>query len=109
VSRDPFIGYSACPADEAVDPVGRLRDEYAGVGAAVRRLGESGLGAAAAALDADRRARGVVVSAWVDGRQHVRPFPLDPLPRLLGRADWARVAAGVEQRHRALNAFLADA
>ena len=30
-------------------------------------------------------------------------------PRVLPSADWTRIAAGVEQRHRALNAFLADA
>ena len=31
------------------------------------------------------------------------------MPRIVPAAEWARVAAGVEQRHRALNAFLADA
>jgi uncharacterized circularly permuted ATP-grasp superfamily protein len=109
VNRDPFTGYPGGHADEAVDPAGRWRGGYGRIGEAVRRLGESGLRSAATALDADRRAQGVVVSAWADGRQHARPFPLDPLPRLVGPTEWARVAAGVEQRHRALNAFLADA
>jgi carboxylate-amine ligase len=36
-------------------------------------------------------------------------LPLDPLPRIVPTAEWTQVAAGVEQRHRALNAFLADA
>jgi uncharacterized circularly permuted ATP-grasp superfamily protein len=67
------------------------------------------LAAAAERLAADRAARGVAVGSWADGRQTVRPYPLDPVPRLVPAADWARVAAGVEQRHRALNAFLADA
>jgi uncharacterized circularly permuted ATP-grasp superfamily protein len=34
---------------------------------------------------------------------------MDPVPRVVPAAEWARVAAGVAQRHRALNAFLADA
>jgi uncharacterized circularly permuted ATP-grasp superfamily protein len=39
----------------------------------------------------------------------VQPLLLDPFPRVVSAADWATVAAGVQQRHRALNAFLADA
>jgi carboxylate-amine ligase len=109
VNRDPFAGYPAGPADETVDPAGRLRNEYAGVGETLRRLGEAGFAARAAALEADRSARGVVLSTWADGRRHVRPFPLDPLPRVVPAEEWGQVAAGAEQRHRALNAFLADA
>jgi uncharacterized circularly permuted ATP-grasp superfamily protein len=108
-SPDPFPAYSAAPADEAVAPDGRLRDAYALLAPVLRRWGTSGLTAAATALAAERAARGVTVAAWADGRQTVRPFPLDPVPRILPAAEWARVAAGVEQRHRALNAFLADA
>src|SRR5688500_14763450 len=60
-------------------------------------------------MTAERAARGVTVASWTDGRQTVRPYPLDPVPRIVGAADWSRVEAGVEQRHRALNAFPADA
>jgi uncharacterized circularly permuted ATP-grasp superfamily protein len=109
VTRNLFVGYPAAPADEAVAPDGRLRDEYALLGPALQRLGIAGLTAASAALAAEREALGVTVGSWSDGRQTVRPFPLDPLPRVVSAPDWSRVAAGVEQRHRALNAFLADA
>ena len=37
------------------------------------------------------------------------PFVVDPIPRLIAAAEWAPVAAGLAQRARALNAFLADA
>jgi uncharacterized circularly permuted ATP-grasp superfamily protein len=109
VSRNPLADYSALPADEAVDPAGRLRDGYAVLAPALAALGSAGLTAAASALAAERAARGVTVAAWADGRQTVRPQRLDPFPRIVPVAEWARVAAGVEQRHRALNAFLADA
>ena len=108
-SSDPLADYPAAPADEAVTPDGRLRECCAPLRPALTRLGTQGLIAAAAALAAERAARGVSVAAWADGRQIVRPFPLDPVPRILAAAEWSRIAAGVEQRHRALNAFLADA
>jgi carboxylate-amine ligase len=106
---DLFEGYPATPADEAVDPDGRLRDGYAVLRPVLQRLGAPGLAAAATAMATERRARGIAVTGWADGHQQVHPFPLDPLPRVVPLAEWDRVAAGVEQRHRALNAFLADA
>ena len=37
-----------------------------------------------------------------------RPFPLDAVPRVISAEEWAIVEEGVEQRVRALEAFLAD-
>ena len=108
-SPDPLAAYPAPAADEAVTPDGRVRDAYAPVASVLRRWGTAGLSAATAALAAERAAREVTVAAWADGRQTVRPFALDPVPRILTGAEWGRIGAGVEQRHRALNAFLADA
>ncbi len=36
-------------------------------------------------------------------------FPVDPIPRLFTAGEWALLAAGLEQRVRALNAFVVDA
>jgi uncharacterized circularly permuted ATP-grasp superfamily protein len=108
-AQDFLAGYPTSPADEAVGPAGRMRDGYAVVEPVLARLGTAGLMSAAATAAAERADRGVTVASWDDGRQIVRPFPLDPLPRVVGADDWATVAAGVEQRTRALNAFLADA
>jgi carboxylate-amine ligase len=109
VSGSPFAGYPASAVDEAVGPDGRPREGYAVVEQGLGRLGAAGLPAAVAALAAEHAAQGVTVGSWSDGRQQVRPLPLDPVPRVVTAAEWATVAAGVEQRHRALNAFLADA
>jgi uncharacterized circularly permuted ATP-grasp superfamily protein len=38
-----------------------------------------------------------------------RPIPIDPVPRLIGAKEWERLEAGLLQRARALNAFIADA
>jgi uncharacterized circularly permuted ATP-grasp superfamily protein len=38
-----------------------------------------------------------------------RRFHLDPVPRIITAAEWSRLEAGLAQRARALNAFIADA
>lgn len=109
MSPEPLVGYPGSTVDEAVEPGGRLRAGYAPLGRLLQRLGTSALADAAAALAAERDRRGVRVTAWSDGRQVPQPFPQDPLPRVVPAAEWQPIAAGVEQRHRALTAFLADA
>ena len=101
--------YPAPAADEAVEQGGRLRGGYAALGPVLGRLGASGLTAAATAIAEERARRGLTVSGWEDGRLRPQPFPQDPWPRIVPTAEWNRIAAGVEQRHRALTAFLADA
>ena len=54
----------------------------------------------------DLRRRGVTFRA-AGGDGHV-VFPVDPLPRRIGEAEWDRLAAGVRQRARALDLFLDD-
>jgi len=75
VSRPILAGYPASPADEAVSPDGRLRDDYSVLGPALQRLGVDGLAAGARAMAAERDARGVAVASWSDGRQTVQPDP----------------------------------
>lgn len=108
MSGDLLTGYPAPAADEAVTAEGRLRAHYAPLEAALAGLGSAGLDAAVQALTELRDARGVALGSWTDGRHERHPVPLDPLPRVIPREEWQRVAAGVEQRHRALLAFLAD-
>jgi carboxylate-amine ligase len=38
-----------------------------------------------------------------------RPYPVDPVPRVVPAAEWDALAAGIAQRVRALEAFVADA
>ena len=108
-SEGLFAGYPPVRTDEAVGPDGRLHGGWVALAAALERVGADGLTEAAAELAARRHALGVATSVWVDGRQEVRPVPMDPVPRLVGAGSWAALSAGVAQRHRALEAFLADA
>ncbi|WP_040337390.1 circularly permuted type 2 ATP-grasp protein [Candidatus Blastococcus massiliensis] len=104
-----FAGYPAPTADEAVTGDGRLRPDYAVLEPVLAELGAAGLGAAAQTIGELRAARGATLGRWRDGRHERHPVPLDPLPRLIPADQWRLLAAGVEQRHRALIAFLADA
>ena len=106
---DLFADYPGGSADEAVDGNGRLRGPYAVLGPVLERLGGAGLADVGAALVRRQQEQGVTWGAWVDGVQHLRPRLLDPVPRVIAAADRAALAEGMAQRHRALNAFLADA
>jgi uncharacterized circularly permuted ATP-grasp superfamily protein len=98
------MGGGASPAawDEAYAAPGVPREPYAELldvleHADLRTLCESVAGHLAR--------RGVTFG----GETEARPFALCPLPRLLEAAEWDRLAAGLEQRVRALNAFVTDA
>jgi uncharacterized circularly permuted ATP-grasp superfamily protein len=108
VSGALFTGYPPVGSDEAVGPDGRPRTGWVELAAALERIGRDELLEAAGRMAARRQALGVAASVWVDGRQHVRPVPMDPVPRLVGAGTWSSLTAGVAQRHRALDAFLAD-
>ncbi len=43
-----------------------------------------------------------------DGPVHDRPFPLDLVPRIIPAEEWEHIEKGLEQRIRALNAFVDD-
>ncbi|HKH19229.1 MAG TPA: circularly permuted type 2 ATP-grasp protein [Solirubrobacteraceae bacterium] len=94
-------GYRSSTYDEAVAPDGSIRPEARAVMDAVL---SHDLATLAAGVRDEIDARGITFES-VDGddRWHV-----DPVPRVIDGAAWERVAAGLAQRVRALNAFVAD-
>ncbi len=86
----------------------------------VPRCGHSRVLAEFLAVHADRfdeiRARadrmflneGVTFNVYGNSAGAERIFPFDPIPRLIDPATWATLEAGLIQRVRALNAFVAD-
>src|SRR3954447_26806424 len=88
--------------DEAFEPDGAARPHYEPLMAELERMDLHELGLAVAG---DLHSRGVAFrGATGDTR-----FRMDPVPRLVTGAEWEALAAGLSQRVRALNAFLADA
>ena len=87
--------------DEAVDDDGRLRPASAG---ALAALADHDLEELAVEVERHAAEEGVVFHS----SEGDEVFLVDPVPRVIGAAEWARVEAGLAQRVRALNAFVAD-
>ena len=94
-------GYRSSTFDDAVAPDGSVRPAARAVMDAVLACDLAALGAGVReAVDA----MGIrFQSVDGDGAWH-----LDPVPRVIAAGDWARIAAGLAQRVRALDAFVAD-
>ena len=101
-------GYQPGPLDEAVTPDGAVRPGYTAILAALAPGGLDGLRSTTRDLDRHRVDEGISFIAEIDGVPTEQPFPLDPIPRVIGSADWAAIRTGLQQRARALNAFLDD-
>jgi len=98
-------GYSRGPAyDEMVGADGLPYPHTKALYDALQALTGDDLARRAAARDSSFRDQGVTFAhageEWL--------FPLDLIPRLIPAAEWEYVEAGVVQRVRALEAFLAD-
>jgi uncharacterized circularly permuted ATP-grasp superfamily protein len=87
--------------DEAVGPGGDPRAHYAELLGVLDRLDLSSL---ASELAEGLSERGV--SYRLEGKDD--PFRLDAVPRLIEMEEWAPLAAGLSQRVRALDHFVAD-
>ncbi|MCB0972428.1 MAG: circularly permuted type 2 ATP-grasp protein, partial [Acidimicrobiales bacterium] len=90
--------------DEMFDRFGGVRDTYREVHGTLEPQSTSDLAARADELSRAYRDRGVTFA--LSGQE--RPFPLDLVPRVLSADEWQRLEAGIRQRVRALEAFLAD-
>ncbi len=94
--------------DEYVAEDGSLRQAGAAVLGAVGALDAATLERRQALANAVFAQGGVAFSVYSDSRGVEKVFPFDLLPRPIGAGEWARLDAGLKQRVRALNLFLAD-
>ena len=108
---DLFDGYGASARgltvaafDEMVGRDGTARIPYAAVASSLAQMGPEDVSARASRLARAFMDQGVTFD--LDGEE--RPFPLDVVPRIFTGAEWSKVAAGLVQRVRALELFLAD-
>jgi uncharacterized circularly permuted ATP-grasp superfamily protein len=97
VSAPPYCPEPDC-VDEAFEPGGAPRPLYVEL---LKELGRRDLVELRKRVEA-RVAEGDLT--FGEGRL----IPIDPIPRLIGGEEWERVEAGLLQRARALNAFIAD-
>ena len=81
-----------------------MREPYRELYPALARMTQDELRGRTDALASSYLAQGVTF----DFAGEERPFPLDAVPRVIAASDWMMVEAGVAQRVRALERFLAD-
>ena len=94
--------------DEMMDHGGSARPPYAALS---RWLdGEDPARLRAKAREADQlfRLMGITFNVYGQAEAAERLIPFDIVPRILGASEWARLSRGIEQRVRAINAFLHD-
>ncbi|MET0784404.1 MAG: circularly permuted type 2 ATP-grasp protein, partial [Leifsonia flava] len=98
----------ASPWDEMFPAIGdgtSVREAYTDIHSALARMTQEELRGRTESLASSYLAQGVTF----DFAGEERPFPLDAVPRVIDGADWTVVEKGVQQRVRALEAFLSDA
>ena len=67
-----------------------------------------GLESRVALIESLFRRQGITFAVYDDEQGLERTWPLDIVPRIISAAEWAHLESGLEQRVRALNAFLDD-
>lgn len=103
--RSLFDGYETRGYfDEMFHGPDRPRDGYADLYAGLSRLRPDSFQRKSALAGACYLAEGITFAH--EGTE--QPFPFDLLPRLVSRDDWRLMRAGLRQRVRALDMFLAD-
>ena len=73
-----------------------------------RTLGRKDVERARTEAEAIFRRQGITFAVYGDRQASERLIPFDIIPRVFAAAEWRRLSAGIEQRVRALNAFIHD-
>ncbi|WP_159992387.1 circularly permuted type 2 ATP-grasp protein [Roseomonas sp. 18066] len=87
---------------------GVIRSPYAEMARFLDATGQEALDQKRREAEVLFRRIGVTFAVYTEGGDPERLIPFDVIPRILSRAEWERLGQGLEQRVRALNAFLAD-
>ena len=90
--------------DEMFAPKNKVRSDYAPIYEALAAMSPEELVGRTEALASSYLAQGVTF----DFAGEERPFPLDPVPRVIEASEWETIELGVKQRVKVLEAFLAD-
>jgi uncharacterized circularly permuted ATP-grasp superfamily protein len=86
----------------------RLRPAYAAIAEWLKHTPQADLAAKRAEAEVLFRRVGITFAVYGEGGDPERLIPFDIIPRILGKSEWDGLSAGLSQRVKALNAFLAD-
>jgi len=99
---------AAAPYDEMTGPSGEVRPHYAALARRVASLSDEDLAERQRLLERFFLLQGITFTVYGAESSTERIIPTDLLPRIIPAAEWATIEAGLVQRLRALNMFLAD-
>ena len=94
--------------DEMNSNGAKLREPYHNISEWLTSLSPQDVAKASADAEAIFRRQGITFAVYGSGEASERLIPFDIVPRIFAAQEWRRLSRGIEQRVRALNAFLHD-
>jgi len=94
--------------DEMYGPDGAVRPAYAGFCEWYEEQDRDWLKKQDAEAERFFRRTGITFNVYGDDAGEERLIPFDMIPRIITAREWRKLSRGIEQRVRALNAFLSD-
>ena len=85
-----------------------VRPAYQGISAWIAQHGLKALATKRGEAEALFRRVGITFAVYGEGGDPERLIPFDVIPRILAKSEWDRLARGLTQRVKALNAFIGD-
>jgi uncharacterized circularly permuted ATP-grasp superfamily protein len=96
------------PFDEMRDPAGAVRAAYSGYSQWFDEQDRRWLERKDREAEGVFRRTGITFNVYGEDAAEERLIPFDMVPRIVSAAEWRRLTRGIEQRVRALNAFIHD-
>lgn len=103
-----FASYELVGFDEMFAGPGRPRAHYQPLYDHLARLDPEEMERRHHVADLMMRRQGITFTVYGRGSGVERIIPFDPIPRLIAAEEWDRIERGLQQRVRALNAFVHD-
>jgi uncharacterized circularly permuted ATP-grasp superfamily protein len=94
--------------NEMGDSDRQIRPPYAEIETWLKTLSRKDVERAKREVENMFRRQGITFAVYGDGAASERLIPFDIIPRVFAALEWRRLSAGIEQRVRALNAFIHD-
>jgi len=99
---------ASTPFDEMLDAGGGVRPAYAGYRSWFDEQDGKWLRSQGAEAEGFFRRTGITFNVYGEDAGEERLIPFDMIPRIITASEWRKLSRGIEQRVRALNAFLHD-
>ena len=96
------------PFDEMTNADGSVREPYLILDQWLKEQPPQALGLMAADAESIFRRLGITFAVYGSNEGAEKLIPFDIIPRIISAIEWRRLSKGIEQRVRALNAFLYD-